>query len=551
MKKILFSLAVVLGFASCNTWDEESSEKFNDGPAVSINLTTTTDSTFTFSVTPAQGANYYSYVVVKGSAAKEVPAESVLKTTLSGGIAGGIIKVANSASVTENMCNAKGAPLCQPNTSYVVYAVASSTNGVTGDVASLVVKTTDGNAPVVEDFPAGKDSTAYVVFSEAVALAEASAVKAYYYKDFDENLEKFPISSENYTITVDGSKVAFDFSGVPAGAHVFVSWSEGAFVDSFGNKCPAVNSDFNMETFESEGVYVHLPNVQWTIDPKCFGPETGALVADYKAFKGTITFKEEVFRNDYEAKAGDFSVVYAGSNKTSVIKLATNAWSVSGKVVTFTLPEAPAAGDKIYVQIAEDVLFDIYGNGNKEFNSTAVWWKFYQMKKEDCLGNFTLKYQSYYDNPKQWYNDENVVTIVEDASRENGLIIKNFYMPGSELKASYNIEKGKVYVEDEQLLGIYNHQKYGALALLFVNPEESAPVEFSVNPDGTIVGEFVGVYALTAADGGDLGFWDILEPAVLTKSKVSATKATAFKSAKKSTKTYTVAKRSKKMHIKK
>ncbi|MGM9734044.1 MAG: hypothetical protein ACI3YT_07995, partial [Prevotella sp.] len=137
MKKIIFSLAVVLGLASCNSWDDEHTQNYGDGPAVTIDLTTTADSTFTFTVNPAQGTNYYSYVVMEGTEAKEVDATSLLKLAVSG-ITGRITKYSDAASVTENMRNAKNVPLCSPNTSYVIYAVAASDKGVVGEVASQV-----------------------------------------------------------------------------------------------------------------------------------------------------------------------------------------------------------------------------------------------------------------------------------------------------------------------------------------------------------------------------------------------------------------------------
>ena len=72
MKKIIFSLAVVLGLASCNSWDDEQTQNYGDGPAITIDLTTTADSSFTFTVNPAQGTNYYTYTVVEGTEAEEV-----------------------------------------------------------------------------------------------------------------------------------------------------------------------------------------------------------------------------------------------------------------------------------------------------------------------------------------------------------------------------------------------------------------------------------------------------------------------------------------------
>ena len=167
MKKIIFSLAVVLGLASCNSWDDEQTQNYGDGPAITIDLTTTADSSFTFTVNPAQGTNYYTYTVVEGTEAEEVDASLLLKNAI-GGIAGGIKKYSENASITETMRNAKtNAPLCSPNTSYVIYAVAASDKGVIGKVASQVVTTTDGETPVVEAVKPS-DSGVQVLFSESV-----------------------------------------------------------------------------------------------------------------------------------------------------------------------------------------------------------------------------------------------------------------------------------------------------------------------------------------------------------------------------------------------
>lgn len=65
MKKLIYSLAIALiGMTSCNSFDEEHSQTYGDGPAVSINLTTTADSTFAFTVNPAEGTGFYSYMVI-------------------------------------------------------------------------------------------------------------------------------------------------------------------------------------------------------------------------------------------------------------------------------------------------------------------------------------------------------------------------------------------------------------------------------------------------------------------------------------------------------
>ena len=319
MKKIIFSLAVVLGLASCNSWDDEQTQNYGDGPAITIDLTTTADSSFTFTVNPAQGTNYYTYTVVEGTEAEEVDASLLLKNAI-GGIAGGIKKYSENASITETMRNAKtNAPLCSPNTSYVIYAVAASDKGVIGKVASQVVTTTDGETPVVADM-ASTDSNAAVKFSENVALGDGS-ISGKYYLEWDPAFAAKEIAAEDIVTTINGSVVKFEVNNVPAGAYVFISWAEGAFVDSKGNKCPAMNSDFNMTTGAIEGVNMHLANVAWDINPANIGPDAGSLISDYKTWQGTITFAENVYRNDAIVKSGDIFVTYTNSKKSTTINL--------------------------------------------------------------------------------------------------------------------------------------------------------------------------------------------------------------------------------------
>jgi hypothetical protein len=155
MKKLLYSLAVafagIAALTGCTTFDDEHSEHYGEGPAVAINLTETKDNSFTFTVNPAEGTNYYAYTVVEGDEAEDVSEDDVLKKTM-GGISEAIVNYSKAASTTVNMLNSKGEGICSPNKSYVIYAVAANANGITGKVQSLVVKTTDGNAPTLEPY---------------------------------------------------------------------------------------------------------------------------------------------------------------------------------------------------------------------------------------------------------------------------------------------------------------------------------------------------------------------------------------------------------------
>lgn len=537
MKKIIFSLAVVLGLASCNSWDDEQTQNYGDGPAITIDLTTTADSSFTFTVNPAQGTNYYTYTVVEGTEAEEVDASLLLKNAI-GGIAGGIKKYSENASVTETMRNAKtNAPLCSPNTSYVIYAVAANEKGVIGKVASQVVTTTDGEIPVVEAIKPS-DSEVQVLFSESVQF-NSELISAKYYLEWDESFTAKPIPAEDLTILAMDNNVNFKVNNVPAGAYVFISWSEGAFVDSKGNKCPAMNSDFNMNTGALEGVYMHLANVSWDITPDNFGPEAGSLISDFNTWTGTITFEENVYRNDAKVKSGDIFVTYTNSKKSTTINLDPTDWAVKDNVVTFRLPEAAGAGDIVTVGVKAGVLFDVCGNGNNEFVSTTknIWWKYFAATKDMVIGNFKFNYVSAYDEEPQWY-DGGTVTIEEDpeAEVENGIIIKNLYLEGSEIPGEYDLNSGKVYVYAYYELGIVagKESNYGLITYSLSGKDA---IEFNINPDGTLTSTDFGVVACDENFSEILGWWDKCSIAKFTPANAAGaakrTRAISAKSVKK------------------
>ena len=525
MKKILFSLAVVLGMASCTTWDDEHTQSYGDGPSVAIDLTTTTDSTFTFTVNPAQGTNYYTYAVVAGSEAQDISATTVYKNQVPNAIASAITKYENSASVTVNMRNAKGAPLCSPNTSYVVYAVAASDKGVVGKVTTIVVKTTDGKVPVAIDVPEDVEGEEIAVtFSESVQL-QPGKVTAKYYREWDPEFKAIDVPSEDIIITVANNKAVFKVQNVPAGAYVFFSWPEGAFVDSFGNGCPAMNSDFNWSTGALQGVALHLTNKSWAIKASNLSPEAGTLISDYTTFEGTMEFDEPVFRNDEEVKAGDISVVYTTKKKSLTIALDPADWSVSGNKVTFHLPEAAEPGAIITIKVKADVLFDICGNGNEAFETTSkdVWWKYFAATKDMVLGNFAFSYVSYFDDEPAWYEGGNL-TIKEDPERENGIIVSNFYLDDSELTGYTDIPAGKMYLDNMQIIGTFTNSKGTTYGLALINPFSDGPMEFDINADGTLTSSDVGICAYDETFTNKIGWWDVFAPAVFTKQTTAKAK---------------------------
>lgn len=527
MKKLIYSLAVVLlGMTSCTSFDDEHSVNYGDGPAVSIDLTTTTDSTFTFTVNPAEGTQYYAYSVVEGEEAQDVSESSVLKKNL-GGISEAIVKYADAQSVTIDMRNAKKQPLCEPNTSYVIYAVAANDKGVTGLVKSLVVKTTDGKAPVLMPYEAkdptdANDTTTTVTFSENVALGQGT-VSASYFQEWGDG-EPIAIPAEDINVAVNGKNVTFSVNNVPAGAYVMYSWAEGAFVDSFGNKCPAVKTQITDEGIA--GVYKRLPFVTWDITVDNFTDKAGSLISDYKTFKGTLVFDQNIYRNDEEVKTGDISVIYSSSKKVSTIALTANQWSVSGKTLTFTLPELPAAGDIITVSIKANAITDINGNGNNAYTSTSktMWWKYFAMTKDMALGTFDFSFTT----AKGTYQ-YGTITITENPEVKNGLIIKNLFLDGSEVEGRYDLNAGVVYVGAYNILGLVDNGNGGNYGLITYSQSNQEEIAFTVNPDGTMTSVDFGIVACDETFESALGWYVKPLSSTFTPSKASAAKAVAAK----------------------
>lgn len=532
MRKILYSiLGIGLFMASCTNFDDPVTEKYGDGPAVSIDVTATTDSTFTFTVSPANGTQYYSYIVMKADAPKELSGATLLKGGYSGGIAGEVVSAEKNATITNNM-RVKGAPLCMPNTTYQIYAVAANDKGITGAVANVSVTTTDGNAPTARTFkPDTKAKAAAVTFSEAIARSNG-AIVAQYYKEWDIN-NAVTLTEEEYTVSIEGSVVTFSAPEVPAGSILTFSWESGAFVDSFGNKCTAMNSGINMTTGKFSGVYVATDKENFAVADSCFiAPEIESVFPEWEKFEGKITFEFDVYRNENSVKPSALSVVYSNDTRSTTIKLDKNQWSVSGKTVTFHLPSAPQGGDIVSLIMEEGAITDVYGNQNDAYSSEDVWWKYFAMTKEMVLGNFNFTYISADDGKKY---DTGIATIIEDPETENGVIIKNLYMNGSEVPGRYDITTGKFYVGAFYSLGVVagKNQNYGLITYSLTAQEEIA---FTVNADGTIVSTDFGVVACDENFTSAIGWWEKAATATLTPAAQTKAAVQSFGFNKKATK---------------
>lgn len=519
MKKLIYSFAtVLLGLTSCISFDDATRENYGAGPSVDVTVSAgiQTDSAFTVTITPAQGALYYAFVVGQSDAPEAVDSATLYK----GGYGNTVLKVADYPSYTFNIDDA------DPNTTYWVYAVAGSDKGIIGNLVAKSITTTDKELPYPTTIAKDADNAAVQLgFSEAITRSEG-AVTAKYYQEWD-IMNPVDVAEENISVEVSGSNATFAAAGVPAGAYLCFSYSAGAFKDLKGNNCEALNSGLNMETGKFTGAWVHVTNKPFAIeDSYVTAPESGALIPSVDAFRGAISFPFDIFRNDEEVKASDVVVTFTNGARSTSYNLDPSLWSAAGKVLTFFLPATPEQGDQISVSIAEGAVYDVCGNPNLAYKSVADW-KFFAPQKEMFLGNFGVYYISYFDDT-QSVASMGAVSIEEDAEVENGLLINGLLIDDSQIEASYDLSTAQLIIPDFQFLGYYTAQSGDIYSLFFATADGTDAATFTLSADGTLTANGMwGIYALDETMENEVGWFDVAAVSELAPLDTAARKAFA------------------------
>ncbi len=505
MKKVIYSLAFgLLALTSCATWDDPKTEVYGGGPDITINLAAAvpTDSAFVLTLTPGAGTTYYAFAI--STSKEDVNASTLLK----GGYGNAVVHTNKYPTLNYPVSGAA------PNTKYYVYAVASDSLGVVGDLALDSIMTSDQYIPTPVNFAATSDKTGIsLTFSEPVSRG-TGAVSAKYYKEWD-IMNPVDVADSLVNVDVDGQTVVITPAGVPAGAFVCVSYEAGAFVDAVGNKCEALTSALDLTEGKFTNLNYRVPTVTFAItDANVVSPADGTVFPKYTEFKGELKFDFDIYRNDLALKNGDLNVIYKGAGHTASYDLSADQWSVADSTLTFVLPAAPSAGDMVYVNIGAGVFFDVFGNGNEEYTSSLSW-KYFAMTKDMVLGTFAFTYQSAYDETPETY-EGGVVTITEDAEVENGLIIKNLWVDGSEVAGSYDISKGEFYIGAYQALGVVTNSKGTKYGLVTYSLSGAENIAFAVNPDGTITSADLAIVACDETYENLLGYWEKCSIATFT-----------------------------------
>lgn len=507
---------VLMGMTSCTSFDDPTTENYGAGPSIDVNITpgTQTDSAFTVTITPAAGSLYYAYVIDANDEAEELDAATLYK----GGYGNAVVKVADTPTTVIEITDA------DPNTTYQVYAVAGSDKGIVGNITVKSITTTDNFQPGPQTIARDADNaTVKLNFSEAIQRGEG-AVTARYYKEWDIT-NPVDVPAEDITVEVSGNAATFAAANIPAGAYLCFSYAAGAFTDMKGNPCGALNSGLNMNTGKFTGAYVHVTNVPFDIQDAYVAPASGTPVGDWEAFRGTVTFPYDIFRNDEAVEKGDVQVVYVNDNREIAYNLEANQWAVEGNKLTFVLPAEPAIGDMILFTVVEGAVSDVYGNINNEYVSENIEWKYvgFVPTKEMLIGPFEVNYISY------WSEDGSVsslgsINIEENTEKENTLIIKNLFIEGSAIEATYDLEMGKLIIADNQALGKYVDED-GEYTAYFYTADGEDAATFTINKDGSLTGD--GLWGIYVLNDTSKGWIDVAAASKLVPIKAGSRKAAA------------------------
>ena len=531
MKRIVLGIlcfGVIL--AGCATFDDPAKpEDFGNGPSISINIGAKTDSAFTFTITPGSGAVYYSYIIAQSNTAQELDALSLLRGVYSGGVIQDTLITEKLPTFTFDMIDKDGEPMCSPNTTYQIYAVASNVQGIVGNVVNQSVTTTDTSIPapygVLSD---GAKKSVSVAFNENIKRGEG-VVTAKSYKEWDFD-NAITLEEDEFTVEVSENTVLFTAPDAPAGAYVTFTWAEGAFVDAVNNPCEAFSNVINANGIFINS-FVHVNQVPFDIEESCtFEPELASNFRDWEAFVGELIFDFPIFIIEDDLKAGDIKITYTNAKKTTVINLPVDYWEVDGNTLRFALTESPQIEDYVGIQISEGILFDVYGNPNEAFELEEGWIYFAEYERSMVIGTYIMAWDSYFgDGPA-----EAAITIEADPDSDDGVIISGLFseFAGAGLvpiegvfEVSEDGESASISIPDEQVV----YDRNGTL-VYYVNAGVEAPVTWNVLGNSNMYTDDLWGYYIETPD--DDGWYDAAYGATFTKMEIES----SLKSAKQSRK---------------
>lgn len=467
MKKILLLTAMVmLAVTSCLKFEEPKSLAPSTVNAPEIVISAVGDSTFTATITPASGTNFYSFAVLAGEANPKVSASNLLKVKVGSGIAEGLVDVKNEATKTVVV---KG---LLPNTNYTVYAAATSEQGQATAVATATTQTSDKLAPKLKSFSAGKDGSVSLTFTEAVKVNKEGKAYATYYK-VNNPEDATTIDVPAAKITVKGNTATFPVVKDVPGAYVIYTFEKGLFNDAVDSIAPG----YNVNSFEvkdgkvtTKGLASRIPtksfDLTWTEenekgDTLVYFSDPSTVVPMFEAPGRVLSVLDE--EADWVVK------VRHNYNGTEYLYPVSSYGYLNDTTFAFMLDEEPEYTTSLDVIVAEGVMEDEYGNPNNAFERESAYMRL--LASTGIEGEYAYTYNGVkYSISFEKVDDENVLVYAIDPE----LAAVGAYLLG---QPAYGPVKGK-YDSEEGTVTISFGQEYNTLDLSPIIPSLPDPIDF-------------------------------------------------------------------------
>lgn len=216
--------------------------------------------------------------------------------------------------------------------------------------------------------------------------------------------------------------------------------------------------------------------------------------------------------NEYGMRIGDTEVTVLKSNRRFTFSAEEDGNTVSVSAPFIVSPEGIVLYKPVTILGHEITGFKV--SDTKEFEamndpSVVLYKVIFEMTKDDFLGTFNFEFESYFGG-----TDGGVVTIKEDPTRENGIIISDLFISGTNFQGYYDLDKNQIYLYDWQEFRWSSY--YGALA----NLDADDDIAIDVRSDGSMVTEvWFGLDLFTDPNyANEAGWYDISVYAIFTKA---------------------------------
>ena len=486
MKKILFTiLAAAAMSAACTKFEQDTVPTYDSVAAPEVTATVLSDTEITVTVTAAENTHYYGYAVMAGA-----PGATADKLVANGYVKSGNV-VTQGEAATPQAAQVKYSEETKtvtleltgltPLTEYTVYAAAVTEMGVTSEVASKTVMTTDGTEPTLASVSFAEEDnvlTFTINFNDPVQLTGNGTAKAWFYAENYYNASGELILYKEVDIPADhmaaGGKSLL--LAVPAaeyipGAYVAVTFSEGIVK----NGADAVNAAYETHligyasdgSVSKKGIFGYYDYASWDlslVDP--------ATLPDTEEGEGNMDDEEEetevepVYFSDWKelmmtaystskyplagkTGKGGAGIVTTESNGKTISYSAKNYGVLSDYVAVVMLAEAPAYGSFVSFSIEEGTFCDIFGNENNAFEAEGAYYHSCGYTVEDIVGAYTMTGSSLFvEGLKLSYP---MVVAASDNAEKGNIMFTTYFGIEGKLYCNFNVHSGEILVKEGRI----------------------------------------------------------------------------------------------------